>query len=61
MTLGEKLKEARIKAGLTQEKLARLLDVTTQTIYKLEKDKHAPSFALVKRMAEVLKVAIGEL
>lgn len=61
MTLGEKLKKARIKAGLTQEKLARLLDVTTQTIYKIEKDKHVPSFIFVKKIADALKVSLDEL
>lgn len=61
MSLGSKIREARIKAGLTQEKLARLLDVTTQTIYKIEKDKNVPSFTLVKKIAEILKISLDDL
>ena len=47
MSLGSKIKKARTEAGYTQEKLARLLDVTTQTIYKIEKDKNVPSFDIL--------------
>jgi DNA-binding XRE family transcriptional regulator len=61
MSLGSKLREARIKVGLTQEKLARQLDVTTQTIYKIEKDRNVPSFSLVKRLAAVLGVSLDSL
>ena len=61
MSLGTKIKKARINAGLTQEKLARCLDVTTQPIYKIEKDKNVPSFDLVKRLSNVLNVPIESL
>ena len=61
MSLGSKIKKARTDAGYTQEKLARLLDVTTQTIYKIEKDKNIPSFELVKKIAKVLNVSLDSL
>lgn len=38
MTKGERIKELREKAGLTQEELAKKLHTTKQTIYKYEKD-----------------------
>ena len=61
MSLGSKIKKARTEAGYTQEKLARLLDVTTQTIYKIEKDKNVPSFELVKKIAKELNVSLDSL
>ncbi len=61
MSLGIKIKQARINTGLTQEKLARLLDVTTQTIYKIEKDKNIPYFTLVKKISEALNIKLDSL
>ena len=60
-SLGEKLKKAREKSGYTQEKLARELDVSTQTVYKIEKGKHNPSFKLVKEIAKLLKISLDSL
>ena len=39
MTLGEKLKEARKKIGLSQEQLAEKLSVSRQAVSKWESDK----------------------
>ncbi len=61
MSLGSKIKTARKKAGLTQEKLARKLDVTTQTVYKIEKDRNVPSFKLVKKIATILNISLDSL
>jgi transcriptional regulator with XRE-family HTH domain len=36
MTLGEKIKELRIKKGFSQEQLANMLNTTKQAIYKYE-------------------------
>lgn len=43
MSLGEKLKENRKKAGLSQEELAEKLNVSRQAITKWENDKGFPS------------------
>ena len=61
VSLGEKLSKAREKAGYTQERLARDLDVSTQTVYKIEKSKHNPSFKLVKDIAKLLKISLDSL
>jgi len=61
VSLGEKLRKAREKAGYTQERLARDLDVSTQTVYKIEKSKHNPSFQLVKDIAKLLKISLDSL
>ena len=42
MTLGMKLKQARMDAGLTQEQLAGKLMVSRQAITKWESDKGMP-------------------
>lgn len=39
MTLGEKIKAARERAGLTQEELGKKCSTTKQTIYKYETGK----------------------
>ena len=61
MSLGSTIREARLKSGYTQEKLARALDVTTQTIYKIEQNKSIPSFELVKRIAALLHISLDDL
>lgn len=38
MTKGERIKELREKAGMTQEELAQKLNTTKQTIHKYEKN-----------------------
>lgn len=37
MTLGERIKYHRERAGMTQEEVARMLDTSPQNIYKYEK------------------------
>lgn len=43
MTLGEKIRDCRIRAGLSQEKLAEHMDVTRQAVGKWETGQSAPS------------------
>lgn len=38
MSQGERIRAARVAAGLTQEALAKLLSTTKQTVYKYEND-----------------------
>ena len=42
MTLGEKIKDARVKASLTQEELAAKIMVSRQAISKWESDRGIP-------------------
>jgi transcriptional regulator with XRE-family HTH domain len=42
MTLGEKIKKARIENGLTQEQLSEKMMVSRQAITKWEADKGIP-------------------
>jgi len=61
MSLGEKIKKIREAKGISQEKLAQLAEITVSTVYKIEKDKINPSFAVVVRIAKGLGVSVGEL
>jgi putative transcriptional regulator len=55
------MKEFREKLGITQETLAKRVDVTRQTILFLEKGKYNPSLRLAYRISQVLNVKIEEI
>ena len=56
-----KLKEYREKAGITQEVLAKRVDVTRQTIIFLEKGKYNPSLRLAYRICRLLNAKIEDV
>jgi transcriptional regulator with XRE-family HTH domain len=58
MTLGDKLKKARIGKNLTQEYLAEVLNVSQKTYSNFENDKSKPAFAQVEDIAKVLDVSV---
>lgn len=57
MTLGEKLKKARINKNFTQEYLAEVLNVSQKT-YSNENDKSKPDFHQVEDIAKALEVSV---
>ncbi len=61
MTFGEKLKEARKKAGMTQEQLAEVLSISRQAVTKWESNKGIPDVENLKLIAKVLGVSIDYL
>ncbi len=61
MTIGEKLKEARKNAGLTQEQLADKLMVSRAAVAKWETDKGTPDIENLKAIAAYLDVSIDYL
>jgi len=58
MTLGEKLKKARINKNFTQEYLAEVLNVSQKTYSNFENDKSKPDFNQVEDIAKVLEVSV---
>lgn len=58
MTLGEKLKKARINKNFTQEYLAEVLNVSQKTYSNFENDKSKPAFSQVEDIAKVLEVSV---
>lgn len=61
MEIGKKLKNARIEAGLTQEKAAEKIDVTRQTISNWENEKSYPDIISVIALSDLYSVSLDEL
>ena len=61
MTFGEKLKEARQKAGLSQEQLSEKLHVSRSAVAKWETGKGMPDIENLKAAAKLLNVSIDYL
>jgi len=58
MTLGEKLKKARMTKNFTQEYLAEVLSVSQKTYSNFENDKSKPDLQQVEDIAKVLDVSV---
>ena len=61
MTLGQKLKNVRMNAGLSQEQLAEKLCVSRAAVAKWETDKGLPDVMNLKAIAKLLDVSIDYL
>ncbi|MDD6528052.1 MAG: helix-turn-helix transcriptional regulator [Oscillospiraceae bacterium] len=61
LTFGEKLKQARKSAGLTQEQLAEKLMVSRQAVTKWESDRGLPDIGNIKQIVRLLDVSIDYL
>ena len=61
MTLGEKLKDARKQASLSQEQLAEKLGVSRSAVAKWETDNGIPDVGNLKVIAQLLNVSIDYL
>ena len=55
MEIGKKLKNARIEAGLIQEKAAEKIDVSRQTISNWENEKSYPDIISLEESTNVVK------
>ena len=61
MTFGQKLKEARQKAALSQEELAQRISVSRSAIAKWETDKGLPDVDNLKAISKLLDVSVDYL
>lgn len=61
MTIGAKIREARLKAGLTQKGLAKKLNVTYQQVQKWETGERNPKIKSLRKIADALGVDWVEL
>lgn len=61
MVFGDKLKEARKEAGLSQEQLAEKMSVSRSAVAKWETNKGMPDIENLKSMAQLLNVSIDYL
>ena len=59
--LGKRIKKARKGQNLTQERLAEILDVTTEHISRIETGAFRPSLILIEQISAVLEVDEAEI
>ena len=59
--LGQKIKEVRVFKKFSQMKLAALSDSEKSNISRLESGNVNPTFLTLKRIADILKVAVVDL
>jgi transcriptional regulator with XRE-family HTH domain len=61
--ISERLKAARLRAGLSQEKLGKLagIDPTSASarMNQYERGKHSPDYRLMCKVAEILKMPVS--
>ena len=61
MTFGEKLQKLRARAGLSQDQLAELLDVSRQAVSKWERDEAMPEAEKIVRISRQFGVSTDYL
>jgi transcriptional regulator with XRE-family HTH domain len=61
-TIGNNIRKYRKKQGLSQDKLAKLADISNVSIIKIESGAiQSPTIDTVQKIAKALKVSIDEL
>jgi y4mF family transcriptional regulator len=53
-TIGKTIKDRRKELGITQPHLAELANISTNTLYKLERGQGNPTLDVLYKLAEVL-------
>lgn len=61
MDIGQKLKQARLKADLTQEQVADQILVSRQTISNWENERTLPDIASVIKLSDLYSISLDEL
>lgn len=59
--INQKLKDARINKGLSQLELARIVNVSRQTINMIENNDYNPTIALCIKICKALNKTLDEL
>ena len=61
MSLGESIRELRRAKDLTQEELGKLLEMTSQTVSKWERNESYPDAEMLPKLADALGVSLDRL
>lgn len=61
MTIGERIKYYRMEKGITQERLANELYISSQAISKWERNASLPDVSLIAKIASILDVSCDAL
>ncbi|MBU3182932.1 helix-turn-helix transcriptional regulator [Clostridium psychrophilum] len=56
-----KIEEIRKQHGITQEELAKKLEVSRQTIGSLENGRYNPSILLAFKISKLFKISVEEI
>jgi transcriptional regulator with XRE-family HTH domain len=59
--IGERLKDLRFRAGLTQQELADRAGVTQTTVARIERDAVQPEVTTIRKLARALGKTPGDL
>ncbi len=54
--IGQRIKLLRKEKDLTQEKLAEILDISTEHLSRIETGSYRPSLALIEKISEIFEV-----
>ena len=60
-SIGERIQRARKERGITQERLAEMIGVSTGYIGFIEQGQRVPSVKTADKIARILKVKLSEL
>ena len=55
------IKENRIKRKLTQEELAKIIDISTRQLQRIEKNEDETKIKTIKKIIKVLKISDDEI
>jgi transcriptional regulator with XRE-family HTH domain len=59
--IGERLKDLRFRAGLTQQELADRAGVTQTTVARIERNAVQPEVTTIRKLAQALGKTPGDL
>ncbi|KMW10089.1 hypothetical protein HMPREF9470_05602 [[Clostridium] citroniae WAL-19142] len=59
--LGQKMREARKRKGLTQQELSDLSHVSVKQIANIEKGQMNPAYLILRALAKVLHISLDSL
>ena len=58
--IGKKIRKIRTNTGFTQEDLAHKIGISRVYMGYIEQGRHAPSIAVIEKVAKALKVPVDE-
>ena len=61
MEIGEKLKNSRMNAGMTQEQIAEQINVSRQTISNWENGKSLPDVISLMKISDLYQISLDDL
>lgn len=61
-TIGENIRKLREKTGISQDRLSKMADISSNTVAKLElNDKPNPTIETLQKIAKALNVKVDDL